>query len=337
MRSFECQCGARLFFENVTCLTCGKELGFVPELLTLCVIEPAVNGTVCALARPEVPYRKCENYAVHNACNWLVPAQSENKFCRACQLTRVIPNLSSEANRLKWVRLEAAKRRLIYTIDQLGLPLTSKFENTEHGLAFDFKADAGGEIVLTGHDDGIVTLKLDEADPVVREETRVAMRERYRSLLGHFRHESGHYYFDIVLRGERELAAFRELFGDERQDYAKALEKHYSSQAPLESSAYFVSHYASSHPSEDWAETWAHYLHMIDTLETAQSFGAIKATAVTFDELLENWLELTVVLNSLNRSMGLNDAYPFQVGSGVRRKLEFVHGVVENAKPGSPA
>jgi len=330
MKSFECACGARVFFENVSCLTCGKELGFIPELQTLSAIEPGSNGAYSAYANPQHFYKKCDNYAVHNACNWLVPAASEGNFCRACQLSRVIPSLSSEENRVKWVRLEAAKRRLVYTIDQLALPLTSKFADAEHGLAFDFKAATGGDIVLTGHEDGIVTLALSEADPVVREKTRVAMREPYRSLLGHFRHESGHYYFNVLLQSEQQLAAFRELFGDERQDYSLALEKHYSSEKGSEVPDDFVSHYATAHPWEDWAETWAHYLHMVDTLETAQSFGVIGRVPAGFDKMLEAWLELTVILNSLNRSMGLADAYPFQIGTGVRRKLAFVHKAIVN-------
>lgn len=331
MRCFECDCGARTFFDNVACLKCGRELGFVPDLLALAALEPTPDGTHRVARSGGAAYRKCDNYAVHNVCNWMVPASSESKLCRACELNRIIPDLSKRENQVKWGRIEAAKRRLIYTIDDLGLPLTSKSGDPVGGIAFDIKADTESDVVMTGHQDGVVTIKLDEADPVTLEKTRVEMHESYRSLLGHFRHESGHYYFNLLLRDGPDLTRCRELFGDERADYAAALQRHYDSGVAADSSCHFVSNYASVHPSEDWAETWAHYLHMLDTLETAQSFGTVKPKATTFDELLANWLELTVVLNALNRSMGLDDAYPFQIGDGVRQKLEFVHYVAMKA------
>ncbi len=334
MRPFQCVCGARVFFDNVSCLTCGKELGFAPEALALGALEPMGEGKYRTHVTSKALYIKCENYSARNACNWLVPADTGSNLCRSCKLNRVIPDLSDQENREKWARIEAAKRRLVYSIDQLGLPLESKLSNAELGLAFDIKADTDGSFVLTGHDDGIVTLKPDEADPVTREKTRVAMNERYRSLLGHFRHESGHYYFDLLLRDGPELQHFRELFGDERKDYAAALNDYYSSDPGTASSSDFVSYYASSHPWEDWAETWAHYLHMVDTLETAQSFGVIRNKAKTFDELIDSWLRLTITLNALNRSMGLDDAYPFQIGSIVQHKLEFIHRIVLAASRG---
>jgi len=180
---------------------------------------------------------------------------------------------------------------------------------------------------MTGHRYGIITFNLDEADSVTSERTRLAMNERYRSPLGHFRHESGHYYFDVLLRGSPAMTDFRQLFGDEREDYDTALKQHCASVGSTEPSPDFVSQYASSHPWEDWAETWAHYLHMVDTLETAQSLGFMKNKAKTFVELIDNWLRLTVVLNALNQSMGLDDAYPFRIGSVVQGKLEFIHRI----------
>lgn len=331
MRPFQCTCGASIYFENVSCLACKRELGFVPEELALSALELASEGNYRSHLKPEVLYTKCENYSMHNACNWLVPSDPGGKLCRACQLNRVIPDLSLAENRIKWARVESAKRRLIYTIDKLGLPLQSKLNNAELGLAFDIMADTVGNVVLTGHDEGIVTLKLDEADPVTCEKTRVAMNEPYRSILGHLRHESGHYFFDRLLHGGPELQQFRALFGDEQKDYTQALNKHYASRVGAEPSPDFVSQYASSHPLEDWAESWAHYLHMVDTMETAQTFGAMTEPATTFDELIENWLRLTIILNALNRSMGLHDAYPFQISEAVRGKLEFIHEVVLHA------
>jgi len=109
-----------------------------------------------------------------------------------------------------------------------------------------------------------------------------------------------------------------------------------------------VSAYASAHPWEDWAETWAHYLHMIDTLETAATCGvslkpnrrdepalARVPEAVTanssFDGLLASWFPVTYLLNNLNRGMGLADAYPFVLAPPAIEKLRFVHDLVADA------
>ncbi|MFZ5896156.1 MAG: zinc-binding metallopeptidase family protein [Myxococcota bacterium] len=331
MKPFLCSCGNRVFFENVQCLRCERELGFVPELGKLAALEPAADGSLRAQLEPETPRRKCQNYATENVCNWLCDAADENPLCRACQFSRVVPDLSIAENRVKWARLETAKRRLLFSLAELGLPVTPKSKDPERGLAFDFKADTENSVVLTGHDDGVVTLKLDEADPVLREQARVSLQERYRSLLGHFRHEVGHYYFDRLLVNTPALEEFRALFGDERRDYAEALKRHYA-RLPNDWSADFVSGYAQAHPWEDWAESFAHYLHMVDTLETAESYATsaseTRLLAPSQRPLVERWLELTVVLNALNRSMGLEDAYPFQIGDGARRKIEFVQRVV---------
>lgn len=328
MKPFTCNCGALVFFDNVKCLTCGSELGSAPEVQSLVALEPTTDGTYLIQVEPKVPYAKCHNYTEYQACNWLVPVGSDTDLCRSCRLNRVVPDLSNQDHRAKWARVEAAKRRLIYGLDALKLPLESKESNAERGLAFDIKAGTADDIVMTGHQDGVITFSLDEADSVTREKTRLAMNERYRCPLGHLRHESGHYYFDLLLRDSPAITEFRQLFGDEREDYAAALKQHYASVGNAEPSPGFVSHYASSHPWEDWAETWAHYLHMGDTLETAQSFGVMKNKTKAFDELIDSWLHLTIILNALNRSMGLDDAYPFEIGPVVRDKLEFIHRIV---------
>lgn len=335
MKPFLCQCGNRIFFENIKCLKCERELGFVPEQGKMAALEPLdpAAATFSAHVDPKRPRKKCQNYVNEGVCNWLAPADDPNPLCRACQLNRIVPDLSIPENRVKWARIEAAKRRLLFTLAELGLPVKSKTDDPEQGLAFDFKADTQDSVVLTGHDDGIVTLKLDEADPVLREQARVSLRERYRSLLGHFRHEVGHYYFDRLVANDPAIEEFRELFGDERQDYSEALKQHYARTAEGWC-ADFVSHYAQAHPWEDWAESFAHYLHMIDTLETAEAFTTSSRETRLYSRkdgpLIERWLELSVVLNALNRSMGLEDAYPFQIGDGARQKIEFVQRVVES-------
>ncbi len=230
-------------------------------------------------------------------------------------LERIDTDLSDASALLSWQGLEIAKRRLVYTLLELGLPLDTKQEKPEIGLAFAFKSDGeNGERVLTGHCDGLVTINMKEADTPSREQTRVAMGERYRTLLGHFRHESGHYYWDRLIKGSPHLESYRALFGNEEADYAEAVKRHYASPRQNWADEY-VSAYATMHPWEDWAETWAHYLHMVDTLETAQSFGValrpqpiggavsepVTARRVhfeRFEDLIAAWVPLTVALNS---------------------------------------
>jgi hypothetical protein len=246
-----------------------------------------------------------------------------------------------------WFKLEVAKRRLVYSLIGLRLPLEARAEGSDTGLAFEFLADLPDQPpILTGHNAGLITVNIAEADDAKREKRRVNMREPYRTLLGHFRHEIGHYYWDRLIADGPRLDAFRKLFGDERADYGKALQTHYDEGPPEDWQKYFVTAYASSHPWEDWAETWAHYLHMIDLLESASACGlsmrprrrdepALKSlTSVNldqpiFDGMLERWFPLTYVLNNLNRSMGLPDGYPFVLSTPAISKLRFVHDTVE--------
>jgi hypothetical protein len=337
MRRFDCACGARVFFENVRCLSCASELGFLPDVGVISALTRQESGDYLASGRPGALYRKCQNYEEQGVCNWMVPGDEPNALCLACRLNQVIPDLSLAENREKWARVEVAKRRLVYTLNRLRLPLVPRSIDPERGLAFDIKEDTPSSRVLTGHADGLVTLNLSEADSVLRETMRLAMNERYRTLLGHFRHEVGHYYWDLLIRDSEHLEDFRALFGDEQRDYAEALREYYAS-PPLDQgwTGDFVSNYAQAHPWEDWAETWAHYLHMIDTLDTAQSFGLgtsesglAFALGQPFDKLISAWLELVVALNAMNRSMGLPDAYPFPIGDRAKTKLAFVHEFLE--------
>ena len=229
----------------------------------------------------------------------------------------------------------------------LGCPVENKYDDPEHGLAYDFLAspdDPEAPPVLTGHADGVITLNIAEADDVERERRRHDLHEPYRTLLGHFRHEVGHYYWDRLIKDTPRIDLFRERFGDEREDYAQALQRHYQQGAPVDWQERFVSAYASSHPWEDWAETWAHYLHMTDTLETAAACGLSLRPGRTdeptlktpppapgsrrfasFDRVIESWFPLTYVLNNLNRGMGLPDGYPFVLSRPAVDKLRFVH------------
>lgn len=336
MRTFRCACGARLFFENHNCLTCGHELGFLPGALAVAAITASGDGTFRAAADDAAPVRKCANYVEHAVCNWMVDAADPQPLCLACRLNNVIPDLGDPRRRAQWAMVENAKRRLVYSLLRLGLPVVPKTADPARGLAFDIKTDEPTRQVLTGHADGLITVNASEADPVTRAQARVAMGERYRTLLGHFRHEIGHYYWDRLLRDSPALDAFRALFGDERADYSVALHQHYATDPPAEPPDAFISHYAAAHPWEDWAETFAHYLHIADTIETARHFGVATAQAGAgnapagddFAPLMTEWLELTITLNALNRSMGLEDAYPFVISPAVREKLAFVHRAI---------
>ena len=348
MRLFSCQgCGQLLYFENVRCENCGRVLGYIPELTVISALDPAPGDGWTALAAPDQAYKFCRNNAMA-VCNWMVPADDEYGYCAACRHNHVIPDLSLEGNQLLWSRIEAAKHRLFYSLLRLGLKLENRIDNPEHGLAFDFLADEPdnhAQGVLTGHDNGLITLALKEADDATREKVRGEMGEPYRTLLGHFRHESGHYFWDrLVATDPAMLNAFRALFGDERADYAQALQAHYSNGPPSNWQQDYVSVYATTHPWEDFAETWAHYLHIVDTLETAGAFGlkvkprearghimaAIDFDPYTtrrWDQILETWLPVEFATNSLNRSMGLLDLYPFVLSQRAIEKLGFVHAL----------
>jgi hypothetical protein len=247
-------------------------------------------------------------------------------------LTKTIPNLSRPGNDRRWYKLEVAKRRFVYTALALNLPLD--------GLSFEFLEDE-----LTGHEAGVITVNIVEADDAERVKRRVQLNEPYRTLLGHFRHESGHFYWDRLVANTARHEAFRALFGDERQDYATALKRNYEQGAPAGWQDRYVSAYAAMHPWEDWAETWAHYLHLIDTLETAAGCGmrldpphaddpalaSIPNPAsdrVSFEGMMESWTTITYLLNNLNRGFGIDDAYPFVLSEAAVVKLRFVHDTV---------
>jgi hypothetical protein len=350
MKLFTCQhCGQLLYFENTSCERCGRALGFLPALATLSALEP--DGEVWrALAEPVKRYRACAN-AAYDACNWQVEADAEGAYCVSCRHNRMVPDLSVPENVAKWRKLELAKNRLIYTILKLGLPHPTESEDEDRGLAFDFLADppmptADAPRVMTGHDSGLITIALVEADDAERERRRTAMREPYRTLQGHLRHEIGHYYWDRLVADRGAYDEFRAMFGDERQDYGEALEAHYARNATDRWDDSYVSAYARAHPWEDFAETWAHYLHIVDTLETAAAFrlrvdpAAAKvgdlSAEVDFDvyrvegiePIVEAWLPLSFAVNSLNRSMGLPDLYPFVLCPEVVEKLGYIHRLV---------
>ncbi|AXA54816.1 zinc-binding metallopeptidase family protein [Pseudomonas thivervalensis] len=347
-----CRCGQSLFFRNSQCLACLAALGYQPEQSRLTSLQPGEQSDTWTLdADPQAGlFRRCANLDTPAACNWLLPDNGRDTLCIACSLNRTIPDLSIPENPERWRKVETAKRRLVAQLITFGLPVIPKTVDENIGLAFDFiGVDPDGKPPMTGHASGLITLDIKEADDAHREYVRQQMREPYRTLLGHFRHEVGHYYWDRLIANSHWLEAFRELFGDERASYADALERHYQQGAPLDWQTRYVSAYATMHPWEDWAETWAHYLHMMDAVDTALGFGmsaremdfdyqpfppetlydAEHAGGAAFLSFVNAWIELAGMLNELSRSMGQPDFYPFVVPAAVITKLHFIHLVIQ--------
>jgi len=334
VRSFDCpKCGSLLFFENSRCLNCGSDVGF----------DRGTAGFVLA-----TPDDRCEN-AIVAECNWVAP---DGGLCDCCDLTRTRPHDGDAAGMTAFARAEAAKRRLLFQLDDLRLPVGE--DVTVPPLAFDLLSSVDGPVV-TGHVDGVITIDLAEGDDGHREALRVRLAEPYRTLLGHLRHEVGHYYWMRLVEDRPALQVFRALFGDERADYARALAEHYASDPAPRWEATHVSAYATAHPWEDWAETFAHYLHIRDAQQTAAAFGVVVAgpdvdappaseaplTSIPvepddFDDLINSWLPLTYALNAVNRSMGKHDLYPFVLFPAVLEKLRLVHALVTRRPPARP-
>jgi len=353
MRLFSCSnCANVVHFENDGCVTCGARLAFRPAALDMVALD--VSGSD-VLDRGEIlptHVSPCANAGL-GGCNWLVDDGDESGFCVACRHNVTIPDLSIPENLQNWQKIELAKRGLFYSLLRFKLPLATRTAAPDSGLGFEFLADdpaIGGEgPVLTGHADGLITLNIAEASDAEREARRVALGEPFRTLLGHFRHEVAHYYWNVLVRDRGGFDACRAVFGDERQDYGAALERHYSEGPPAGWESNFISAYAASHPWEDFAETFAHYFHIVDALDTADAFGLRTNPDVeanmpeielkrTFDSytveraeaLIRAWVPLTLAINSINRSMGQPDLYPFVLSEPVFDKLRFIHSLIHS-------
>ncbi len=360
MKIFRCQkCKNPLYFENTRCEICRSRLGYLAHTTTLATLIPSTKpttlkqgNTYTLLEDDGKAYRYCKNFD-YKACNWMLYEDEDTEFCTACALNRTIPDLQKRKNIREWRKIEQAKHRLVYALLRFGLPVMDKNGFPEKGLAFDFLSDKGasdgGAPIRTGHLNGLITINVAEADTVHREYMRKQMAEPYRTLIGHFRHEVGHYYWERLIRDRPEiLKKFRNHFGDERADYGEALKKHYNDGPPKQWRQSYISKYAASHPWEDWAETWAHYLHLVDMLETAFYFGITTGKAFrdnsplkmkadfdpyqqeSFTKILKAFVPLSFALNSLNRSMGQQDAYPFVIPKKTVKKLRFVHRLLHS-------
>jgi len=375
MQIFHCSCKTRplLFFESVSCTVCERITGFSDWLGKVVAFDKTQNEELFTCEEdPETLYQRCQNSEVYGVCNGMVrldagiPDAKQPLVCFACQFNNMIPNLDVNENLSLWRKLEAAKRRALFTLVALDLPVRSKTKDPEGGLSFSFLADKQAsdnfktpldnqEPVFTGHVNGEITINLAEADDIARTTTRIAMGEQYRTLLGHFRHETGHYYWDLLVAPNTQSAEeFKSVFGNNQLDYSSALDRYYQEGPPDNWQESYISAYATMHPWEDWAETWAHYLHIIDTLETAQAFGLrtesdqnsandpavsdlalpqtinLYAHQTPIDDILKAWIKFSVALNSVNRSMGLPDAYPFVLYPTIRNKIRLIHEIIHS-------
>ncbi len=331
MRAFTCSnCGQLLFFDNSVCLGCSYAVGFVPETLKLDVADPTA--------------RRCANLSLAG-CNWLIADGDPNKLCVSCRLTRTRPNDNDRPAMAAFAVAERAKRQLLFQVLSLGLHVRNRSEDPVTGLAFDLLSSRNRE-VMTGHEDGLITLDLSESDAVHREFVRLQLGEPYRTVLGHLRHEIGHYFWPSFTAEPDALAEFRELFGDESISYEDALARHYQSGPPVDWPDNFVSAYATMHPWEDWAETFAHYLHIQAGLETAAAFGletglrtkvAARRSlqdgepAGAVGSMIHEWLTLSFGLNAMSYALGQESLYPFVLGTTVVKKLDFVHRCIRAA------
>lgn len=360
MLAYTCDtCGQLVFFENNACLSCGSALGVIPGRGLVNIVPDAnFDRRFGIVGDPGAGWwRRCINTATLG-CNWLLPDEVDGDLCESCELTRTLPDPSDPDSHDALTVTEAAKRRLVHQLRSLALPIVSRSVDPEFGLAFDLLSSREAP-VTTGHADGVITIDLAESNDAHREWLRATMGESYRTMLGHLRHEIGHYYWMVFTRDPEVLERVRALFGDDRADYAAALDRHYNQGPPPGWEDHHVSNYASTHPWEDWAETFAHYLHIRDTLQTAAAYGVFvqgpaqlrdgpaaalfrsdpaHAEAVdSFGRIMDDWVPLTYALNEINRSMGKRPLYPFVLRPNVVDKLSLVHDLCLRAAAAATA
>lgn len=334
MRRFACDCGSPVYFENDYCIKCHSALGYDPLRADMVTLADWGDGLYRDFLGNS--FRYCSNAMEFGVCNWLLPAEEGRGFCQACQFNRTVPNQALPENQQRWLVLERAKKRLFYTLAQLNLPLISGWKDPQRGLLMDFIEDSRSSdwfpesFVTTGYLGGVITINALEADDVARAVAQEEMNESYRTVLGHMRHESGHYYWSLLNPDGEILNEFRSLFGDEREDYGQALKRHYDAGPLFDWRENFISAYASAHPSEDWAECWGHYLHIYDALDTAwaQKLLGTQPAVMSMGERLTAWSRISLMLNELNRSVGRGDAYPFVINEVVAEKLEFIEKMI---------
>ncbi|KAA5539180.1 hypothetical protein FYK55_24995 [Roseiconus nitratireducens] len=329
MRNFDCRCGAALFFHSEQCVRCKSATAMCANCRQVAAVDDLNDGTVqCSNCGTHM--RFCGNRVQNAICNGGVRAESADALCRYCSLNQIVPDLSMPGNREKWLSIERAKHRVLYDVDRIGFPIITDAGDGRAILRFEFKSSTA-EPVTTGHTSGLITMNIAEADSVQREQTRVQFGEPQRTLVGHFRHELGHYFWDVCVNPSR-LDEYRQLFGDERNpDYVTAQQQYYSGGPPDDWWTTYVSEYATMHSWEDFAETFNAYLDMIAIVGTSAHFHRLRVDADVdggdFQQLLTAYQDIGIVANELNRDMGMLDLVPEVFTPPVVQKMRFVHSL----------
>lgn len=331
MRRFACdRCGQPVPFEALECVTCGSELGYVSERHAVGLIIATDDPALYEVPGDDGRWWRCMNAAW--GCNWMLRAVAGDVWCRSCRLTRGRPDEARPQSIDAWMAAEAAKRRLVHQLDSLGLPIEPRTSSTPDGLVFDF-VHLPDEGAVTGHLDGVITLDLAEVDDLHRHRVRRELDEQFRTIIGHLRHEIGHHYWNRLVGESNHLAELRSLFGDDRADYGKAIAAHYATSTGRWDTDRYITAYAAVHPLEDWAETFAHYLHIVDATDTAVAHGLLQPSgpasfdvvALDFVEILARWEPVRIGINEVAISLGRPAVYPFAPSGLVAEKLSFVH------------
>ncbi|MTH78159.1 zinc-binding metallopeptidase family protein [Paracoccus aestuariivivens] len=313
MQRLDCPgCGQRVYFHNTLC-SCGMALVFDPELGAF-----AANATPCTRLRDI-------------GCNWR--AEQDGPQCRSCAMTTTVPDLSVEGNLDLLAQSEAAKRWVL-----ANLARWRWFTNADQGQRVSFQmlsehARHQEVNVTMGHADGVITINVVEADDAVRVERQQELGELYRSMVGHMRHEIAHFLFERLAVLPGFLDQFRTMFGDERADYAQAITEHYAN--PKDKGATHISKYATMHPHEDWAETSAHILHLVDMTDSLMATGLTGPQIPppgydayadpNAEQLLTVATAVALAVNEINRALDNPDVYPFVLTETTRAKLAFAH------------
>jgi hypothetical protein len=313
MKCFFCRCGLEIFFSNSHCLNCQRAIAFYPPDNTLLSLDAiSEDHHRDALGRY---FRYCQNHLDYGVCSSVVADNTDFPFCTLCTQNRKQPDTSNSRQLRRWGKTERAKQRLYYSLASLGLHRQLPLFDLVDGPA------------TTGYHQGVITINLREADDIERALQKSQHGESYRTVLGHMRHEIGHFLLEQL---PVDQLAFTHLFGNPQWDYQSALQAYYRN-GPLPGwEQQFISAYASAHPLEDWAESFAHYLHITDLAETGQAYQLTASVTEHFDSKLQFAARFGPVLNELNRSLGLDDAYPFVFSRMVTEKLQFIDRTVQH-------
>ncbi len=329
MKKFQCSvCGSDLYFENSVCMTCGSALGYSRATHEIV----AVNDEGAYVDGEGYVWWVCRNLQL-SGCTWLTELAGDQ--CSSCDMTRVRPNDADLTGLEEFPPAERAKRHMLVELDRLGIAVVDRERDPVNGLCFDLLSSVQDGVTI-GHANGVITIDLAESDDAYRAKVREKLDEPYRTMLGHFRHEVGHYIQWQHVRSDAQVAQYRDLFGDDTIDYQAAIDRHYRDGAPANWRESYISGYATMHPYEDFAETWAHLMHISDTIDTGVAFGLVSkeqvaATGSFVGMVTDVWVPLSIALNNINRSMGKADLYPFVLARKVLDKLGFAASLV----PGS--